>query len=137
MNAIVHSSCFEPKPLQHGFIVDSTLFKLFKPSNYVTHQVSYPTVPAINMSRYFKPFKPVLRTIPNSLSKPNLKNTTSVAPVSCFGAGNRNIIRMQAEDEDLDLDKTLDILISTDDTLGPETPPITHNISVRSTFHCL
>jgi len=39
---------------------------------------------------------------------------------------------MQAEDEDLNFDKTLDISMSTAETLGLETPPI-HSISVRST----
>jgi hypothetical protein len=130
MNAVVHSPRFKPKPIRHGFYVDSTWFTLLKHCNYAAHRTSYPIVPAIDMSRYFKPFKPVPRTAAPS-PKPEMKATTGLFSDRSCGADNN---RMQAhDDEDVDTDETLDISMSTVDTLGPETllvPP--HNRALKS-----
>jgi hypothetical protein len=130
MNAVVYSPRFEPKPIRHGFYVDSTWFTLLKHCNYAEHRASYPIVPAISMSRYFKPFKPVPRTTATS-PKLEVKTTTGLFSDRSCGADNN---RMQAhDDEDVDTDETLDISMSTVDTSGPETPLVPpHNRALRS-----
>ncbi len=131
MNAVLHSSRFEPKPLRHGFAVDSTWFKSFKHCDYAAYRASYPTVPAINMARYFKPVKPMPRSGSNSSPKRERNTTAGVSAIGSSDAHGLDIVRMQFYD--VGVDTTLDISISTIDTLGPETPPTTpHNLLVKS-----
>ncbi|KIM82158.1 hypothetical protein PILCRDRAFT_820528 [Piloderma croceum F 1598] len=127
MNAIVHSSRVEPKPLRHGFVVDSTWFKSFKDCNYAEHRASYPTVPAIDMSRYFKPFKTTLRTSTNSLPDPERNAAAGISSTYSSEANCQDAARIRADDvEGIEIGETFDTTV---DSLGPETPPMTpHNL---------
>jgi len=89
------------------------------------------------MSRYFKPFKPTLRTSTNSLPDPEGNAAPGISSTCSSGADCQDTTRMRADD--VEGIETFDISASTVDTLGPETPPMTpHNhlskFKTRSSF---
>ena len=132
MNSVVHSPRLEPKPNRYGFVVDSVWFRLFKRCKSTARRASYPIVPAINMSRYFKPFQPPPRMIPASSHKSGLKASTGTHANNFSRVENLNADRMQTQGDE-DFNATIEISLSTVDTLGPETPPIiSHNLTLRS-----
>jgi hypothetical protein len=86
------------------------------------------------MSRYFKPFQPAPRTVPASSHKSGLKASAGTLANNLSKIVNPNPDRMQTrDDEGFNVDETIEIYMSSVDTLGPETPPvILHSLTLRS-----